>query len=108
MKLGEILVQLGVLTPGHVGSILHEQTRTGARFGTRAIMKKLAQPDQISEALGRQQAVPAALDRHFDRAMPSVLGMLKPNLASRYRAIPLVMAKGTGKRVVVAMTDPHD
>ena len=108
MKLGEILVQLGILTPGQVGSILHEQGRSGARFGTQAILKKLAQPDQISEALSRQQAIPAALDRHFDRAMPSVLGLLKPNLALRFRAIPLVLATGSAKRVLVAMTDPHD
>jgi hypothetical protein len=108
MKLGEILVQLGILTPGQVGSILHEQERSGARFGTQAILKKLATSDQISEALSRQQATPAALDRHFDRAMPSVLGMIKPNLALRFRAIPLVLATGPAKRVVVAMTDPHD
>ncbi len=64
--------------------------------------------DQVSEALGRQMRMPAALQRHFDKADPAIVALLKPNLAARYMAIPLVAAKSGAKRIVVAMATPQD
>jgi hypothetical protein len=108
MKLGEILLQLGMLTPEQLDEALRERSPLGGKLGTRLVERGLLTLDQVSEALGRQMGVPAALQRHFDRADPAIVAMLKPNLAARYLAVPLVAARGGPKRIVVAMATPLD
>ena len=108
MKLGEILIQLGMLTPEQVKAILGDRSLVGGKLGTQLVERGLLSTDQVSEALGRQMRMPAALQRHFDKADPAIVGLLKPNLAARYMAIPLVAAKSGAKRIVVAMATPQD
>ena len=110
MRLGEILVQMGLLSAEQLKSFLASQNLVvvGSRIGTQLVQRGLLNPDQISEALGRQLRMPAALQRHFDKADPAVVSMLKPNLAARYLAIPLVAARSGVKRIVVAMATPQD
>jgi hypothetical protein len=108
MKLGEILLQLGMLTPEQLGAILNERNPVGGKLGSKLVERGLLTLDQVSEALGRQMGVPAALQRHFDKADPAVVAMLKPNLAARYMAVPLVAARTGAKRIVVAMATPLD
>jgi len=108
MRIGEILVQLGLLTPEQLRVVLDGRDLLGARIGTQIVERGLLDTDQISEALGRQTRMPAALQRHFDKADPAVVALLKPNLAARYVAIPLVAARSGVKRIVVAMATPQD
>ena len=108
MRLGEILVQLGLLSPEQLRAVLDTRDLLGGRIGTQFVERGLLDTDQISEALGRQLRMPAALQRHFDKADTAVVGMLKPNLAARYMAIPLVAARSGVKRIVVAMATPQD
>jgi hypothetical protein len=108
MRLGEILVQLGLLTPEQLRTVLDRRDLLGGRIGTQIVKLGLLDSDQIAEALGRQLRMPAALQRHFDKADPAVVAMLKPNLAARYMAIPLVAARSGVKRIVVAMATPQD
>jgi hypothetical protein len=110
MRLGEILVQLGMLKPEQLQAFLSSQDLVvvGARIGTQLVQRGLVTTDQVSEALGQQLRVSAALQRHFDKADPAVIAMLKPNLAARYMAIPLVAARSGVKRTVVAMATPQD
>jgi hypothetical protein len=108
MKLGEILIQLGMLRPEQLKAVLDERNLLGGRIGTQLVERGLLDTDQVSEALGRQMRMPAALQRHFDKADPGIVAMLKPNLAVRYMAIPLVAARSGPKRIVVAMATPQD
>jgi hypothetical protein len=108
MKLGEILIQLGMLSAEQLSAVLHEHQLPGAKLGTRLVDLGLLDTDQVTLALSRQMGVPAALQRHFDRADPAVVAMLKPNLAARYMAIPLVAVRTGIKRIVVAMATPLD
>jgi hypothetical protein len=108
MKLGERLVQLGMLTPEQVKSVLSDRNGACGKLGTQLVERGLLDADQVSEALGRQMRLPAALQRHFDKADPNVVSLLKPNLAARYMAIPLVAARSGTKRIVVAMATPQD
>jgi GSPII_E N-terminal domain. len=108
MKLGEILIQLGMLRPEQVRAVLSSRDLLGGRLGTQIVERGLLDTEQISEALSRQLRVPAALQRHFDKADPAILALIKPNLAARYMAIPLVAARSGAKRIVVAMATPQD
>lgn len=108
MRLGEILVQLGLLTPEQLSTALDNRNLLGGRFGTQLVEQGLVDTDQVSEALSRQMRIPAAVQRHFEKADPGVVSMLRPVLAARYMAIPLVAARSGVKRIVVAMATPQD
>ncbi len=108
MKLGEILIQLGMLTPEQLKAALSERDLFGGRLGTQLVERGILDPDQVSEALSRQMRVPAALRRHFEKADPAVVALLRPNLAARYMAIPLVAARSGPRRIVVATATPED
>lgn len=108
MRLGEILTQLGYLKPEQLKIVLDHRDLLGGKIGTQLVEAGLVDTDQVSEGLSRQMRVPAALQRHFDKADPTVVALLKPVLAARYMAIPLVAARSGVKRIVVAMATPQD
>jgi hypothetical protein len=108
MRLGEILTQLGLLTPEQLKNVLDARDLLGGKLGTQLVERGLVSTDQVSDALSRQMRIPAAMQRHFDKADPDVVAMLKPVLAARYLAIPLVAARSGVKRIVVAMATPQD
>jgi hypothetical protein len=108
MRLGEILIQLGLLKPEQLKTVVDNRNLLGGRIGTQLVEAGLVDTDHVSEGLSRQMRVPAALQRHFDKADASVVALLKPVLAARYMAIPLVAARSGVKRIVVAMATPQD
>jgi len=108
MRLGEILIQLGLLTPEQLKIVVDHRNLLGGRIGTQLVEAGLVDTDQVSEGLSRQMRVPAAMKRHFDKADPTVVSLLKPVLAARYMAIPLVAARSGVKRIVVALATPQD
>ena len=60
-KIGEVLGQMGQISPHDVDEILAEQRTTGARFGEIALAMGLIQPEHVWAAWGAQLA--AKLDR---------------------------------------------
>jgi hypothetical protein len=108
MKLGEILIQLGQITPEQLDAGLRAQGLAGGKLGTHLVELGFIGTDQLSLALSRQMGVPAALERHFSRADPAVLATLRASLAVRYLAVPLAASRGGVKQVVAAMAAPLD
>ena len=106
MKLGEILIQLGQITPEQLDAGLRAQETAGGRLGTHLVELGFIGTDQLSLALSRQMGVPAALERHFSRADPTIVAMLKASLAVRYLAVPLAASRNGVKQVVAAMSAP--
>jgi hypothetical protein len=108
MKLGEILIQLGQITPEQLGIGLRAQQAAGGRLGTHLVELGFIGTDQLSLALSRQMGVPAALERHFSHADPAIVALLKASLAVRYLAVPLAISRNGVKQVVAAMATPLD
>jgi hypothetical protein len=108
MKLGEILIQLGQITPEQLDAGLRAQGLAGGKLGTHLVELGFIGTDQLSLALSRQMGVPAALERHFSRADPAVLATLKASLAVRYLAVPLAASRGGATKAVAAMAAPLD
>jgi hypothetical protein len=108
MRLGEILVQLGQITPEQLEAGLAAQRLAGGKLGTHLVELGFIGTDQLSLALGRQMGVPAALEHHFSRADPAVVALLTPSLAVRYLAVPLASSRNGVKHVAAAMAAPLD
>ena len=106
MRLGELLLEAGVITPVQLEEALRAQVMWGARLGTSLVELGYIDLDALSNALGYQQHLPAALASHFDRADRKLQALLSANHADKFEAVPLFRV-GT-KAVTIASTEPLD
>jgi len=104
VRLGEILVQQGLLTVERLKSALEEQKRSGRRLGRVVIEKGFVTEEQISEALARQLNVPYVNLKYYNIKREITL-KLPETQARRFRALVLDDAGATYK---VGMADPTD
>ena len=101
-KLGEILVQAGVLTETQLRAALNEQRRWGGPLGRILVDMKLITEDSMVQALSHQLNLPAVnLDQR--NIEPGVLDMVPGELAEQLSIVPFA---AQGKFLDVAMSDP--
>jgi hypothetical protein len=108
MRLGEVLLQRGALEPGQLEDGLHAQAFFGARLGTNLVELEYIDLETLTAALAQQTGVPAARKEQFERIAPATLALVTPAVAEAHAAIPLGMAKGVDRVLVVAFRDPGD
>ena len=68
MRLGELLVQAGLLSRQQIEQALRGQVMWGGRLGTNLVELQLLDLDTLSRVLARQHALPAAFAVHFEAA----------------------------------------
>lgn len=101
MKIGELLLLQEKVDPWHLSHALKEQAQARLRLISMLINRALLDADEGALLLSEQLGYPAALQRHLERRDPSVLGLLPPQLGSRWVVLPLGRAR-TGAVIVVA------
>lgn len=103
-KLGDTLIESGLLTKDQLRTALLEQMKTGKRLGDQLLDLKLVSESQLAYCLASQAGIlfvdPTTID------IPAELFQLIPeNLAKRHLAVPLQIKED---KLVVAMVDPLD
>ncbi|MGA8204353.1 MAG: GspE/PulE family protein [Woeseiaceae bacterium] len=104
LRLGELLINAGVLTPSQLDDALAEQKKSGGRLGETLIRMGLADEDQLVTAISEQLAV-ARVDLS-DFKLDEKLVLKLPEIAAR-RLRALVLAEQVDG-YLVAMADPTD
>ena len=104
VRLGEILLQQGLLTEQQLQDALAEQKRSGRKLGRVFVEKGFVSEEQISTALAKQLQVPYVNLKHFT-VKPEVAMRLPETQARRFRALVL---EDAGAFYRVAMADPTD
>ena len=104
IRLGEILVQQGLLLPEQLTQALQEQERSGRKLGRIFVDSGFVTEDQISEAIARQLQIPF-VDLKFSNTEPDTIRKLPEALARRFRALVL---EDRGDAYLVGMADPTD
>ena len=104
VRLGEILLQQGLLTEEQLRQSLEEQKRTGRRLGRVFIDAGFVTEENICQALARQLKIRFVDLKTFDVKRELVLKLPEAQ-ARRFRAILLVDA---GSTYEVGMADPTD
>ena len=104
VRLGEILLQQGLLTEAQLKESLDEQRKSARKLGRVFVEKGFVSEDQISTALARQLQVPFVNLKHFS-LKPEVAMRLPETQARRFRAIVLEDGSSYYR---VAMADPTD
>ena len=101
-KLGDILIERGVITPVQLDKALHQQPTTGKRLGDLLVDTGVITEDQLLEAISNRLAIPK-LSLTTMVIDPMVISRVPVDLARRYTLIPVF---SIGNTLTLAMADP--
>jgi len=104
IRLGDLLVQQGLITAEQLKHALDEQKRTGRKLGRVLVESSYATEEGISKALARQLGADFIDLRQFN-PQPEHISLLPESQARRLRA--LVLSERAGM-LLVGMADPTD
>ena len=101
-KLGELLVEKGIITEHQLQQALEEQKKTGKLLGRVLVDLGLVKDDDILAVLGAQTGM-EKVDISNIEVSPQLLEKVPGPLAKAYKIVPIRME---GNTLVVAMGDP--
>jgi type IV pilus assembly protein PilB len=104
-RIGEILVEMGLITPQQLQEALEEQKESHLRIGEILVGKGWVKSTELTEALGRRLGV-RFLDLAETRCDSSAMSLISEKDARRYAALPIAFANE--HTIVVAMVDPSN
>lgn len=104
-RLGEVLVQRGLLTDDQVEQILEHQRSRGRPFGALAEELFGVTPEAVEQAWAEQyHGLTEVIDPRAERPDPTVLSLVDRRQAWQFRILPLRLE---GEELRVATTTPH-
>src|SRR2546422_1780648 len=103
-RIGDILVETGVISAQQLTEALARQRRTRERLGRILVEQKVATEKQIAQALAAQLDLPL-VNLASARIDPKAVKLIPEALARKRRLLPLVL---DGDHLVIAMADPLD
>jgi MSHA biogenesis protein MshE len=104
IRLGDLLVESGIITQQQLEAALTDQKRSGKRLGRTLIELGYLEDQTLLDFLSRQLQVPYVDLRHF-QFRPELVRRLPETLSRRFRAIVLDERDGAD---LVGMADPTD
>jgi type IV pilus assembly protein PilB len=103
-RIGQILVDLGIIDETQLESLLEEQAaRGGELLGRVAISMTMISEEQLAEALAEQWGTTVAVLADYP-VRADVLEIVSEPMAQLYRVIPLEL---TGSRLTIASSEPQ-
>ncbi|MDR1708661.1 MAG: GspE/PulE family protein, partial [Candidatus Accumulibacter sp.] len=104
IRLGDLLIQQGLLTEEQLKLALDEQKRSGRKLGRIVVESGFVTEVAIAQALARQLRAPY-LDLKLFNPKPDLINLLPEAQARRFRAVVL---DEVGERLRVGFADPTD
>ncbi|MGE5190365.1 MAG: ATPase, T2SS/T4P/T4SS family [Gemmatimonadota bacterium] len=101
-RLGELLVETGLITKDNLDKALAAQQSMGKRVGEVIVEMGLATEEEIAQALAVQLGVPI-LDLTETPVEPQAIELIAEKVARRHLLLPVVVEQG---QLHVAMADP--
>lgn len=103
LRLGEILLASGVLSPDKLEEALKAQMIYGGRLGTSLVELGLIDEHELARVLSEQLHLPVADREQLENIPQRVLGILTSQQAQRLQAIPFRIEE---RHAYIAMVDP--
>jgi type II secretion system protein E len=103
-RIGELVVELGYVTPDQLARAESSANRERVRFGEHLVLLGLVHQDELTHALAVQHDIPG-VDLPDLEISAAALQCVPADLAQRYRVLPLQISNG---RLELAMADPFD
>jgi len=107
-KLGELLIEAGLIDEFQLAAALGEQSRWGNHLGETLIHLGYLSEDELLRILSRHHGIPGV---HLagKRIEPEILALLPVEVAEQHRVIPLFKKRvGGGEVLYLGMAHPED
>jgi type IV pilus assembly protein PilB len=105
-KLGEILLEAGVIDKFQLKSALAEQNKWGGRLGNHLVQMGILTEELLVKALSKQLKIPY-LDLSQMTIGKETLDLVPQELAEKFHLVPVAVKKIANKKtLIVAMSDP--
>lgn len=104
LRLGDLLIQSGAITPDMLEEALQEQKRTKERLGDILLRLGLIREDVLFNVLSTQLGIERIHGEDVS-STPELLQIIPESLAKKYRVLPV---RREGQNLTVAMVDPLD
>lgn len=101
-RLGELLIQQGILTEKELNNVLEKQRTTKKRLGELLVEAKAVNKTELVQILSSQLGIPF-LDLETTVIEPEALALFPEAFARKYTCIPVSLNENT---LTVAMSDP--
>jgi len=109
LRLGEFLIQHGLITEEQLDQALNKQFKTGERLGRVLVGMGVISENKILSALRVHLGCPTINLKKKNEIPQKVLNLVPYDLAKRCQAIPLsVISYKDGHELLVAMSNPMD
>jgi type IV pilus assembly protein PilB len=103
-RIGELLVQQGLVTGEQLSKALDDARRSGTRVGVSLVKLGYVEENDLTRVLARQYSVPA-VDLERVKLDPRVLRIIPAEVALKHLVLPL---RRSGRTLTVAMANPTD
>ncbi len=101
-RLGEILLQMGLVTPEKIEEALTHARRTGGRLGEALVDLNMLTEEQVTRALCRQNKLPF-VDLGKASLKDDVIELIDSKVVEEYDIVPV---KKQGNQIICAISDP--
>jgi len=105
VKIGELLVQNGLITEEQLDESLQAQLVFGGRLGTNLVELGHISTATLAEFLAKQLAMPALAPGQLENIPADAIAAVSAEAASKYMMFPLALE---GRVLKIAMADPTD
>ena len=102
VKLGEMLLKAGLITPAQLQEALEAQKANGEKVGFNLVQLGYVKEDDITQLLSEQYGVPSINLRHLE-IDESVINLMPSEVSQKYLVLPV---NRTGATLTIAMADP--
>ncbi len=104
-KLGELLIEAGLIDDFQLASALSHQRNWGGKLGTILVEMEFAREEDVARVIAEKLNTPYA--DLFEPEIPqAVFSLIKPDIAKKYVVMPI--RKESTNMLMVAMSDPFD
>ena len=105
VKIGDMLVQAGIISGEQLGEALKCQVIYGGKIGTNLIELGFISEDTIAGFLSKKLGVPYANQESLSEIPPDVIQLIPYDIVEKYHIIPVSLKKN---RLTLALEDPTD
>jgi hypothetical protein len=107
LKIGELLVQSGLISADDLDEALTAQLIYGGRLGTVLIEHDFVDEDELAEALARQHGMRRVTREHLNQITGPVIAAVPSSVALRFECVPFALDQERGL-VWLAVAQPAD
>ena len=105
MRLGELLIKSGKVTPAQVEETLKSQAIFGGRFGTNLVEMGYLDEHDLAHFLSKLTGIPHPSPEQVMEVPPQITRLIPEEAVRKYNVMPLAL---NNRKLTVAMTDPTD